>query len=661
MFRKLTYLLLSWVLWLATFAAGKVGFMLYNHTDHTFGAGDVIDVLRHGLSMDMTTAGYLVVLPWLYFLLTEVFHRTPKRRLSWGRRETMPHPWHWWLLHVYAGVAALLVASTVVGDACLYPFWKFKLNAVIFSYLDDTAGVTNSVSGGFIAARVIFVLAMAAFLTWAQVALLNGTVDNAPEPHVQPPAYRRWVNVGVFLLVGALDFLAIRGGIGTGVQNVGTAYYSQDAFLNHSAVNPAFSLASTFKRAEDFGSQYHYFDEAECDKIVAELLAPTPSIHHGQSPAPAPPKQTWRRRTGLQPVAVADSTLLTTDRPNVLIVLMEGFGGRFVEALGGLPEVAPHFNRLVHEGVFFTNYYSNSFRTDRGTASLLSGHVSYPTTSLMRLPDKLNHVPGLARSLAAAGYSTHYLYGGDITFAGTQGYLVSNGFGHIVSDKDFPAADVLSGKWGVCDSITAERALKTVTEELPKAQGKQPWLLTYQTLSSHEPFEVDYHRLDDPRLNAFAYTDACIDRLIAALKGTPAWDNLLVILVPDHGFLLDGTYEDPEFFHCPMLWLGGAVKAPRRIDTLMNQSDVCATLLGQMNLPHDDYPWSRDIFSPHYKNPFAYSTFPGGIMFRDTTGVTVYDLDSDRAITEQPSPSPDRVKKAKALLQYSYRKLAELQ
>ena len=63
------------------------------------------------------------------------------------------------------------------------------------------------------------------------------------------------------LLAGGLDFLAIRGGVSTAVQNVGTAYYSQTLFLNHAAVNPAFSLLSSFKRSKRFGEQYQYFHE----------------------------------------------------------------------------------------------------------------------------------------------------------------------------------------------------------------------------------------------------------------------------------------------------------------------------------------------------------------------------------------------------------------
>lgn len=659
--RTLLYLFCSWLLWLAVFAAGKVGFMLYNRAENPFAFGDVVDVLRHGLSMDMSTAGYLIALPWLYFLIATLFRREPKRRFSWSRRDAQPLPWHSWTVPVVCVIATIAVSAVILGDTWLYPFWKTKLSATIFGYMDDTAGVTNSVSGGFIALRVVIFFVMVCFVSWAHIALWRATAGHPDDSRGPSSPANRWIGAFLLLIVGALDFLAIRGGVGTGVQNVGTAYYSDKLFLNHSAVNPAFSFVTSFKRADDFGSQFQYFDEAELTSIIEPLCKPTPSPVHNQ-PAPVP------TRYGQAPIAAADSTsLLNNTRPNILFVFVEGFGGKFVETLGGLPEVAPNFNRLVNEGVFFDNYYSTSFRTDRGTASLFSGYVSYPTTSLMRLPDKLPHLSSLAQSFADAGYSTNFLYGGDATFAGQQGYLVSNGFKNIVTDKDFSIADAHSGKWGVPDSITAERAFKMVSEELPKATGHSPWLLTYQTLSSHEPFEVDYKRLDDPVLNSFAYVDACIDRLVANLKASRAWDNLLIIIVPDHGFLYNMTYEDPEFFHCPMLWLGGAVKQPRRIKTLMSQSDVAATLLGQLGLPHDNYPWSRDVFSPQYTYPYVYSTFPSGVMFADKTGTVIYDINSESVVTDRPASgtkdakaTEERVRKAKALLQHSYRQLDAL-
>ena len=106
-----------------------------------------------------------------------------------------------------------------------------------------------------------------------------------------------------------------------------------------------------------------------------------------------------------------------------------------------------------------------------------------------------------------------------------------------------------------------------------------------------------------------------------------------------------------------MLWLGGAVRQPKRIHTLMNQSDMAATLLAQMELPHDDFPWSRNVMSPHYSYPFAYSSFPGGILFADSTGMSVYDITGEKSILERPAPALQRINRAKAILQSSYDRL----
>ena len=147
--------------------------------------------------------------------------------------------------------------------------------------------------------------------------------------------------------------------------------------------------------------------------------------------------------------------------------------------------------------------------------------------------------------------------------------------------------------------------------------------------------------------------------LVDSLRTLPSWDNTLVILLPDHGYLYELTYESPEFFHCPMLWLGGAIKTPRRMSCLMNQSDLAATLLSQLSIPHAEFPWSRNVLSRQYTYPFVYCNYPSGILFRDSTGVTVYDIDAQQFISESPSPSPERILKAKAILQTSYDCLGE--
>ena len=93
------------------------------------------------------------------------------------------------------------------------------------------------------------------------------------------------------------------------------------------------------------------------------------------------------------------------------------------------------------------------------------------------------------------------------------------------------------------------------------------------SLSSHEPWDVPMHRLADERRNAFAYTDSCMGALLDSLSRTPDWDNLLVVIVADHGIPVNLPAASRHLStRIPLVWTGGAVKGPRVIDVLMNQS-----------------------------------------------------------------------------------------
>jgi hypothetical protein len=77
-------------------------------------------------------------------------------------------------------------------------------------------------------------------------------------------------------------------------------------------------------------------------------------------------------------------------------------------------------------------------------------------------------------------------------------------------------------------------------------------------------------------------------------------------------------------------------------------------LLGRLNLPHDDFAFSRDVFSASYTYPFVFFSFNNGFGFMDDAGVSVYDNHPDKAILEKPAPNADRVKRGKAILQTLY-------
>jgi hypothetical protein len=108
-----------------------------------------------------------------------------------------------------------------------------------------------------------------------------------------------------------------------------------------------------------------------------------------------------------------------------------------------------------------------------------------------------------------------------------------------------------------------------------------------------------------------------------------------------------------------MLWVGGAVKAPKEIKTICNQTDLPATLLGQMGFPHGEFSFSRDVTSQNYTKPLAFHSFTNGFSIVDSTGFTVVDLNIDQVIVNQSKDSQRHMKLGKAILQVTAKDLKE--
>ena len=86
----------------------------------------------------------------------------------------------------------------------------------------------------------------------------------------------------------------------------------------------------------------------------------------------------------------------------------------------------------------------------------------------------------------------------------------------------------------------------------------------------------------------------------------------------------------------------------------MNQTDLAATLLGQLGLEHTAFTFSRNVLGSDYKYPFAFYSFNNGFSFRDSTGVTVFDNNSGSILFEEPEADESRLDKGKAILQTVY-------
>lgn len=69
------------------------------------------------------------------------------------------------------------------------------------------------------------------------------------------------------------------------------------------------------------------------------------------------------------------------------MIILESFSVHLMPSFGG-ENIAPNLDRFGKEGILFTNFYSNSFRTDRALTSIISGYPAQPSTSIMKFTEK---------------------------------------------------------------------------------------------------------------------------------------------------------------------------------------------------------------------------------------------------------------------------------
>lgn len=564
-------------------------------------------VLWHGALLDATVAGYITALPLLLVIAS-----------AWW-----PHSAWRTIIRWYLVVVSTIEAIIFTVNLGLYEYWAFPLDGAIFQFLATPKEAMASVTAWQFLTQSLVALA------WGGIALLGyHFVERLFDPTRRLLLGRRATFTAIMLLVAGLDFLAIRGGVTTAVANISKVYFSDRMVLNHAAVNPTFSLLESLSN-DDALDDYNFVDEPTREANFAALC-------HSDS------------------ASSTSEPLLCSQRPNIVLIIAESFGRSTIDHTVDGRAVAPRIQSLKGEGVWFENIIASSFRTDRGVVATLSGFPAQPTMSVMKDPVKSRNLPSIASSLRDAGYATHYIHGGDLNFTNMASYLYGTGFNRLVAFKDM-SFDAPTSKWGYADDVVADYFIDFVCKQ---NRAEQPHLTVWQTLSSHEPFDVPTTIFDDKMLNSMTFADEQIGRVVEALRQDEKWNNTLVIIIADHAypFPYGIAAGDASRYRIPMLWLGGALRSTATVETFASQSDLAATLLAQLGLTHEEFRLSRNIFAdgPH----FGYYTYNNGFGVVDADGATTYDCTLGRITTTYANPEAELT--GKTMLQTTYKIIKEL-
>jgi len=528
---------------------------------------EVLEVFWYSLKLDFATTCYILMLPFLISIFQSFL------KIQWLNR----------INQVYTGIVIFFYSLITIAEMGIYAEWKTKLTYKVIKYLYHPSEIYNSVDSG------TFILLVFMFLS----IFVVGLILYLKVFYIKVELKKRNILYTVIyaVITPVVLFVGMRGGVQQIPINQSESYYSDHNILNITAVNNAFNLyISVFENFPNFArNPYIFMDEAKAKNIVRNIYATS-----------------------------KDTTIdiLTTKRPNIVILILESWSADLIEDLGGNPGITPEFKKLEKNGILFDQIYATGSRSEQGMASIFSGFPSHPISCITVQPDKFVKLPSLPRLLESNGYATSFYFGGQLIYGNIKSYIMYNGFDKIMEVYDFPKK-FPQGKLGIHDEYT----LGYMLDDLHGM--KQPFFSSLFTLSTHSPWDQPFPKLlkwgDNEReyINAAYYTDHCLGEFFRNAEKQPWYSQTLFILVADHSHnsYRNWHVESKEYHKIPLLFIGGAIKKEFRgtlCHKLGNQQDIAATLLAQLDIPHNAFTWSKNLLNP-FSPEFAYYSTEDGV------------------------------------------------
>lgn len=596
---RLLFILKYAIFWLALFVLLRLLFVLVNYEDLglTVSRDEFFKIFLYGAKLDISATAYILLFPVLLLAVSPFFSRFTKR-----------------IIAAYTAVVVFAAVLLSIIDLRFYKYLGYRLDITPVRHLSKPGVAVNAslTIGDFFIPVIAAVLLF--FICRKMYQRISRPLNSLNGGGISITA--------VFLLLLAALIIPMRGGLGQAPIGIGSVYFSQNLYANHCCINIPWNVAYSLTITDDFTSRYHFMEDTERQRLMDTLF----------------PKKRETR------------SVLKTERPNVLVIIVESFTGKLIGLQREGKEITPHLNALRHEGIFFPHFYASGDRTNKGLPATLSGYPAQPLSTIINHTKKMESLPGLFSEVKKAGYETYFYYGGDIDFSNFRSYVVKGGAEHVITQNNFPSS-VTGTKWGAPDGIV----LDSVARQMQSAP--QPFFTAVLTLSSHEPFEVPTEPLlsgsdnETHFLNACHYTDKALGDFISTLKATPLWDNLLIVMTADHGHNLPGftPLNVPERFRTFLLLLGGALTEHGEITLPASQTDIAETISRQLNIA-SDFPFSKDLFDKN-SVPFAFYCFNDGFGFLTEHSILVYDHSAGNFMLKEGTPTPTDEATGKAFLQ----------
>lgn len=567
--------------WIIFFFLERLIFLIYFSERVSYlGTTEIISTFWHALRLDFSMAAYISVIPAIIYVifLFLPFVKLPKI-----------------IAKSYVIFFVVLFSIIAISNLNLYREWGSKINfrAIEMAINSPKEAIASTSSSPIILMFSILFAYVICSVYISSKFILYKITDRTKSLGIK---------LTISFLVISTLFLAIRGGWQLSPINQSMAYFSNNIVLNHASVNTEWNLIQdVINNKFNNENPYKYYEKDEAKKIVSSLFK--------------------------KPIQ-ATVQVLKSERPNIVLIVLESFTAELVGSLGGEKGVSPNLDKIAAEGILFEQVYAAGDRTDKGVIATISGFPSQAIRSIINQNSKHEKLPGIAQEMALNSYSTSFYYGGESEFFNIKSYILSHGYKTLVDKHSFKSKD-MNSKWGTYDEKVFSKQMKDMDTV------KQPFFSTILTLTNHEPFElpVKKHFPGDNVENKFRsttfYTDSCLGAYLKEARQKTWYKNTLFVILADHSHHLPANLAeyDPKRYRIPLLFFGNMIKPEfrgTRISKTGNQTDLVATLLNQLKIDPVRYQWSKDLLNPGTQS-FSFFNWDNGFGFATENQIISFD------------------------------------
>jgi arylsulfatase A-like enzyme/thioredoxin-like negative regulator of GroEL len=283
-----------------------------------------------------------------------------------------------------------------------------------------------------------------------------------------------------------------------------------------------------------------------------------------------------------------------TAPPNVILITLDTTRADRMGFLGSKLGLTPNLDELAKHSVVFARTYAVVPLTTASHATILTG--TYPEFNGVNdfgkpLPADVPYLPELLRQ---RGYQTA-AFVGSLVLDPIDGTAPGFDRGFDTYDAGFGIRRRNEDRFNTVERRGAEVVARAI--QWLNKRPRAPFFLWVHLYDAHDPYDPPppystrfARSLYDGEI---AYADACVGKLITALRQAGLYDGSLVALMADHGealgqhgeqthgvFLYDETIHVPLLFKMPVSGYAGD-----RVETRVSLADVTPTILEVAGIP----------------------------------------------------------------------------